>query len=411
MSSLVSSQNRVESPFIIVKIGDYTFGHCTRSGQSGQFGVTYPNYMESLNVTKINGAVNTYTIKMVYAITQYDDPNMLEKVFSSVSESRLIKISYGDWNMPNFVFREEEAIITKVTSNVDFQNSRINYTITCTSSSLSLKAGNFSFPYRKAKPSDVLKELLSNKIYGLTDIFYGMKNATQTAFNNLIASNDKVAEIQAKPNINVLDYVDYLVNCMTSVNEPANAVIKSYVYRWAVYDDISNEMGGPYFKVICLDKNVKYNLSYNTYEIDIGYPSGNFVTSFNINNNEAWSILYKYSEKIKQPQYSYSINDQGIMETTYSPAVTNSSKYFGTTEASKTWWSQVTSYPITAQITIKGLMRPALLMSYLKVNTYFYGHKHLSSGLYIINKQEDIIDSSGYRTNLTLTRLSGDEME
>ena len=66
-----------------------------------------------------------------------------------------------------------------------------------------------------------------------------------------------------------------------------------------MYDDISNEMGGPYFKVICLDKNVKYNLSYNTYEIDIGYPSGNFVTSFNINNNEAWSILYKYSEKIK----------------------------------------------------------------------------------------------------------------
>ena len=51
-----------------------------------------------------------------------------------------------------------------------------------------------------------------------------------------------------------------------------------------------------------------------------------------------------------------------------------------------------------------------MLMTYVRINTYFFGQKHLSSGLYIITKQVDQIDSSGYRTTLSLTRISGDEL-
>ena len=68
----------------------------------------------------------------------------------------------------------------------------------------------------------------------------------------------------------------------------------------------------------------------------------------------------------------------------------------------------MTQFPITAKLTIKGLLRPSLLMTYIKVNTYFFGHKHVSSGLYIITRQEDSIDSNGYKTTLSLTRISGD---
>ena len=67
----------------------------------------------------------------------------------------------------------------------------------------------------------------------------------------------------------------------------------------------------------------------------------------------------------------------------------------------------MTEFPISATLVIKGLIRPALLMTYLRVNTYFYGKKHVSSGLYIITKQEDKIDGSGYRTILSLTRIAG----
>mgnify|MGYP003309141446 FL=1 len=181
------------------------------------------------------------------------------------------------------------------------------------------------------------------------------------------------------------------------------------MYYWAAFDDISNEFGGTYFKVQKVTAGVKYNLSYNTYEVDVGYPSGSYVTSFSINSDDTWSILYNYGEDISLPQYTYSIDRNGNIVDQYSPTVTRSSTSLTTTSASKNWWSQVTQFPITAKLTIKGLLRPALLMSYVKVNTYFYGHKHISSGLYIITKQEDSISSSGYQTTLSLTRISGDE--
>jgi hypothetical protein len=69
----------------------------------------------------------------------------------------------------------------------------------------------------------------------------------------------------------------------------------------------------------------------------------------------------------------------------------------------------MTEFPITATLTMKGLARPSLLMSYVKLNVWFHGGmKHISSGLYVITKQQDIIDSSGYKTTLTLLRVGGD---
>ena len=67
----------------------------------------------------------------------------------------------------------------------------------------------------------------------------------------------------------------------------------------------------------------------------------------------------------------------------------------------------MTEFPISATLIIKGLVRSAMLMSYIRVNSFFYGRKHVSSGLYIVTKQQDKIDGSGYRTVLSLTRIAG----
>lgn len=413
-TSLVSTQTRVESPFIIVKIGDYTFGHCEKNRSRSNLGsllrVVYPNFMESLSIVKINGAVNTYTINMIYGITEADDPNLLEKVFSSVSNSREIRLSYGDWNAPAFIYKEEEAIITKITSNVDFKNSQIKYVIHCTSKALSLKAGTFSFPARTDRPSDVIFELLGNKGYNLHNIFPGMASVSTVRTKGLIASDDKKVKLEAKKHISILDYIAYLVSCMTSINDKGGT-IKKENYYWAVYDDLNNEFGGSYFKVIQVTAGSQYSTSYNTYEVDVGYPSGSYVTNFTLNQDESWAILYNYSKNIDLPQYTYTIDKKGDIVESFAPSLTSSSKYLNTTTADRAWWSQMTQFPITAKLTIKGLLRPALLMSYVKVNTYFYGHKHISSGLYIITKQEDSISTNGYSTTLSLTRLSGDENE
>ena len=46
-------------------------------------------------------------------------------------------------------------------------------------------------------------------------------------------------------------------------------------------------------------------------------------------------------------------------------------------------------------------------MQYLRLNVVFPGgNKHISSGLYIVTKQVDDINSNGYVTTLTITRIS-----
>jgi hypothetical protein len=46
-------------------------------------------------------------------------------------------------------------------------------------------------------------------------------------------------------------------------------------------------------------------------------------------------------------------------------------------------------------------------MQYVRLNVIFPGgNKHISSGLYIVTKQVDNISGDGYKTTLSLTRIS-----
>lgn len=413
MSQLVSGQNLVQSPFIIVQIGKYTFGSCEKGSIGSRFNtilkVTYPNFMKSIQITKVNGAINTYTINMVYGISQFDDPNLLEKVFGTISGTREIKISYGDWNTPNYIYKEEDGIITNVRTDVNVKSGQINYTLSCTSTSLKLKAGSNNYPPLMAKPSDVIKSLLKRNESGIRDVFTGMKN--QDIINSLIVSDDKKVKIPGALQKNVFDYIGFLVNNMTCASDDPKDVVKTSRYYWCVMDDISNKYGGPYFVVKKVDANTLNVPEYSTYEVDVGYPNGTYVTEFSFRNDQSWSILYNYSQEANMPKYVYTVDNFGGIQTSFSPSLTNNSPLFQTTEVDKTWWSNVTQFPISATMKIKGLLRPTMLMSYVKVNTYFYGHKHISSGLYIITKQVDTIDGNGYSTTLSLTRVQGDTFD
>ena len=411
--NLLSYQTLVESPFIIVNIGGYTFGHCSKVEYRSRLGetmkVTYPNFMQSLNAIKINGTVNTYTIKMVYAIKQGDDPNLLEKVFSSVSSDRKITISYGDWESPSFIYKEEVALITKVQSDVNFSGSTITYTISCVSQTLALKSGKFDFPMRVAKPSDVIKSLLKNRKYGLKDIFYGMKDMQSIKKYGLIEGDDKMVVIEAKHGVTTLDYLNYLVNCMRPSSDTSDDPVQGARYYLSIVDDIRNAFGGPYFKVVRIDADAKV-VDHDTYEVDVGYPGNNFVQSFSLTDNEQWSILYNYSKSLGHSDYVYKIDNQGNMTTEYSPNITTSNQLMKTTAADRAWWTKVTQFPKTATLVIKGLVRPSILMSNVKINVYFYGQKYIASGTYIITRQSDTVDANGYRTELTLTRIRGDDL-
>lgn len=411
--SLLQNPIRVSTPFIKVIIGDYTFGvfkhsEDVKKDNNGVYKIhsfQYPNYVQSLKVVKINGKVNTYELTIKYPITESNDPNFFEKVFSSVSKSRKIVFTYGDLSAPKFMYKKEEALITNVNNSFDLSGSTITYIVSAVSSCALATAGGFNFVTSEYvglhQPSSIIKRLLKNNSqFGLLDIFSGMKNMNLVESLGLIQSDDKIVELNAKTNINILDYLQYLVESMRkSSNE-------SGIYKLVVMDDTSDVLSGPYFKVVSASASGD---SLDTYSLDIGFPSDNVVTSFSINNNESFSILYNYSKSLNTNEYVTRIQDDGTEVKIYSPNISSTNDEQITYSNDATWWENVTQYPITASVTLKGLLRPAILMSKVRLNVLFYGKAHISSGQYIINKQVDTINSEGCWTTLSLVRIGGDK--
>ena len=412
---LLSSMNRIETPFIIAEIAGIKFGAFEINQNNSKnilgtstvissLGVTYPNFMKSLTVTKINGTVNTYNLQMVYAIRKGDDPNLLEKVFSKLGKDWTIYLSYGDLSLPTYIYKREKALVTSIKSNIDFAGSKITYNISCTSSSALIASSNRDFPKITAKPSDVIKKLLYNNSYGLLEVFYGMKDKNKVILENLIASDDASVTIEARSNISPLSYLDYLVKCMIPNSQVSNNILNKAVYRICVVDDLTDEFQGPYFKVVKLSDNILKD-TLDVFTVDVGYPDKSTVLSFDINNDQVYSILYNYSKDIKQPEYIQRIDKDGHLVSEYSPSLSNSSSLLKTTSEDKVWWTSMVNFPLSATLRIKGLLKPAVLMSYVYIDARFFGQKHYSTGYYMITKQVDEISSSGYRTTLSLQRV------
>jgi hypothetical protein len=57
----------------------------------------------------------------------------------------------------------------------------------------------------------------------------------------LIASDDISVELEAKNNINILKYLNYLVSSMRSSSDSTSTVFKNNRYSLVIIDDISGE--------------------------------------------------------------------------------------------------------------------------------------------------------------------------
>lgn len=418
--SLLSSQARIMAPWIRVTIGKYTFGVFDKRTKAEKkdnnefytvYNVQYPSYIRSLSIVKINGQINQYTLNIDYPVKAEDDPNFFEKVFSSVSNTRKIVFSYGDSSMPAYVYKNEEAIITKVSQTFDLAGCKISYVVNAVSSAALGRTGNHTFTAKEAKPSDIIKEIFrNNSTYGLADIFTGMNESN---LNDLIAGGDKKVKLSSKINISTLDYISYLVSCMVPEGSVQSDISKN-IYILTVHDDTnydnlyndSKSLGGPYFKV----ESTSYSSEQSdAYEVDIGVNTSSIVTNFSIQQNENYSIYYEYASELYPEEYVRRINSKGQWEDVYAPTFTSGNEKFVTRPEDVSWYTKITKYPISATLKIQGLLRPATLMQYLRLNVIFPGgHKHISSGLYIVTKQIDDIGESGYQTTLSLTKIGGD---
>ena len=413
--NLLGTTARVVTPFIKVTIGDYTFGiwdKKTSAQTVDEFGVyklnkiKYPNYIQNLSIQKINGTVNKYTLKLSYPITEQDDPNFFEKVFSAVSKTRKIVFSYGDMSVPTFVFKDEEAIILKVKKQFVSATSVINYTVSAVSTGALSSSGSYKFPAKYDKPSNVIRDLLYGYTnLGLLDVFPGMSDRGVVDMEGLIPGDDKKVRIEAKVNVSALDYLLYLVSIMSPVGN-SNTLLKNAFYVLNVMDDTSGKFPGTYFKINRADSLKEMSTAYS---IDIGYTTKDVITNFEVEDDETYSIYYDFSQKLEGASYVQRINDRGELEEKYAPILSSGTATGTTTELEKSWWTRVTEFPIRANITIKGLLRPALLMTHVRLNIYFYGRTFVDSGLYIVTKEQDEIGISGFTTTLSLLRVGKSE--
>lgn len=412
--SLLGSTSRVETPFIKVTIGEYTFGVFEKKvGKLTQDSysifrlnkIKYPNYIQSLNIQKINGTVNKYTLQISYPITEQDDPNFFEKVFSSVSQTRKIVFSYGDMSIPTFLFKNEEAIILDVKKRFNIATSVINYTVKAVSTGTLSNMGAYKFPATYDQPSNVIKKLLYNyKKLGLLEIFPGMRERGIVEREGLIPGNDKKVNIEAQTNISALDYLLYLVEMMVSSKKKTNTGF----YTLTVLDDTSGVFPGTYFKIVEVEGAVDINTAY---DIDVGYLTKDVITGLEIEDDETYAIYYNFSQKLNDAEYVQRINDRGEIEEKYATILNSGTAEGLTTSDVKNWWTRVTEFPIKATITFKGLLRPAMLMSHVRLNIYFYGRKFVDSGLYVVTKEVDEVGiNGGFRTTLSLLRIGKSDL-
>jgi len=416
---LLSSQARIQVPWVKVTIGDYTFGVFDEETKTWSkdsqdffqpFNIQYPQYITDLQVKKVNGQVNTYTLNIEYPVTLYDDPNFFEKVFSSVSSSRKIIFSYGDAEMPAYVYKNEEAIITNISQTFSLVGSTINYTVTAVSSAALSTDGSLTVlgtgDGLKKKPSDEIKSLFKNN-KSLRNTFTGMSDAD---LNTLIAGDDMSVELESKHNISALDYLNYLVGCM--IPEGSQAGLSKEIYALTIHDDSmtsssgANSAKGPWFEVRKVSTVMEQD---EAYEIDIGINTSTIVRNFTLNQNANYSIYYDYQNLAHPEKYIRVLNGDGLWEDKYAPTSMARPGDFKSKPSDTVWWTKATQFPVKANIQVQGLLRPATLLQYVKLNVIFPGGRyHISSGLYIVTSQVDNIGPNGYATNLELTRIKGD---
>lgn len=387
-SGLPSTINYVEAPYAKITIGGVEIG----TYKNGN----YPNYINSITAKKTNGSMNEYTINLIHQISPGDNPNYIDNLISKNSYDK-IKIEYGDAEA-GISFRNVDALLTGVKNNFDFFNNCISYTITATSSSIMSIISKKNYPSVTAKPSTIINNMLYES-GELLQYFPGMSNKTLVSSSNLIPTNDKTVTFDAVDSISPFDYLTKLVSSMSSTTDNKS------VYYLDVKDSGGN---GSYFQIKQIQTSLPSGSRPFMYEVDINYPNENsLVYDFSVNEDFAWPLAYKYAGSVKS--YDYGIDSGGkILSSLRTSNLKNLTATSGVSVSDATWWRNVTEFPITASLDVKGLTTNILLLNYIKVNVYYFGRKRTTSGVYIVTGQEDSLSGNGFRTRLDLLRVAGD---
>lgn len=387
-SALPANISYVESPYVSVTIGGRVIGIKNKD--------KYPDYIQGIYSKKTNGTINEYKVTLIHQIAPGDNPNYIDELIGKTGYNEII-LSYGDSNN-NVNFRDVKCMITNVTTSFDFMGSKITYTLYCTSLSLVTANAKFNYPKVIDKPSNVIHNLLYNSANSmLLEQFPNMRSKTYVDSKGFIPTDDRVITIAEVRNTNPLNYLIHLVSLMQNESDKDKS---SY------FLSIEDTLG--VFKILEVDNNIQNLNNQFMYEVNVGYPDTNQVYKFNAKTNYAWAMAYNSAPGINN--YKYTIDNEGELKRLDTKAIYKTNSINSTSGIQNyNLWQQLTSFPVQATLTCRGLIKPLLLLQYVKINVIFQGNERITSGVYIITQQEDTVDSQGFRTTLQLLRVAGDD--
>lgn len=398
-STLPITNTWIEAPFIEIEIGGVKLGTYNVADRYD----TYPNYVKSIDIKKTNGTLNEYTINLIHQVAPGDNPNYIAELLSKTGYNTF-KIKYGDANYGKYYY-ESEALLTSVKTSFALGSNQISYTLTASSLSYITASTKLDFNSFTDKPSNIIINLIKDKNLALSDYFTGMINTEKVLQYGLIPTNDKIVDIASQSGITVVNYLKYLVSLMVDENED---VADKSSYYLAINDELDERFSGNTFRIkeVIADSN-ELTIDSDLYEVNLGYPDSSLVFDFSVNTNYEWAAVYNISSNITT--YQYDIDNYGSTYSTRRLGLSKPNLSNSEFTIDSNLWKTLTRFPLTATLTTKELLAPMLLLSYIKINNYYYGNKRITSGLYIVTGQEDSVSSSGCRTKLTLTRVASEE--
>ena len=390
---LSTSPILVQAPYVELTMNGVKIGGYNASDDK------YPNHIVGLTVEKINNKINTYTIQLIHQVRTGEDPNIIDALLNRTGYRNKVKIKYGD-SATGLFFKEEEAYIMDVSYNENVQSANIAYTIKAVSSVSFVKYSYFSYPPVTGKPSTEINNLMyhsGQSSIELQNSFSGMRTAQDAMRRNAIPTNDAVVNIPGLANASPYDRLNQLVANMRDPNDATGTYMLSY-------NDATNDASFRIVEVTRQDTADRNALIKNCYTLDIGFPGNTMITSFALGNDVYWPLYYKYAGKIAS--YKYDIDYNGKITRSKVNPLDVDDKFQSKNVESMNWWEYVRSYPVSATVTIKGLMKPVLLMENVYIFSQIYGQEDLASGLYSIIGQTDTIDGGGCSTTLELLKIS-----
>jgi hypothetical protein len=182
--------------------------------------------------------------------------------------------------------------------------------------------------------------------------------------------------------------------------------IQPTLYMLCFDGDVLGIMGGAYLKLVRTDEPT----SPDEWTVDVGYPGTTDVFDFRLTERGMYSILYKYEQQLDWLGANVTmreLNEKGQIVNLARHPLAIDPHLKKTTDVAANWWSQMVNYPISAILTIRGLIRPSILTTAVNINHWFYGQKFSTSGRYRIISDTVRLSGSGFFEDIGCLRVSG----